>query len=109
MTNDEKMTNPESRNQARGSDFSCSDFGLYSSFVIRSSSFCTWCMEMPLLTSSCHLRPARRLQHRLELLEPSVNLGQRFGAPGGAVHHQRDRRPDDTVGEAGVLVRFEQQ
>src|SRR5205814_2527803 len=39
MTNDEKMTNPESRNQAGGSDFSYSDFGLHSSFVIRSLSF----------------------------------------------------------------------
>src|SRR5438128_4817250 len=107
MTNDEKMTKPEARNQASGSDFSCSDFGLHSSFVIRTSSFCTWRMEMPRLTSSGHL--CRDGDHRLEFLEPRVNLGQRFGSPPCAVHHQRNRRPDDPVGEAGVFVRLEQQ
>src|SRR5437016_4693078 len=39
MTKAEKMTKPEARNPASGSDFSYSDFGLHSSFVIRHSAF----------------------------------------------------------------------
>jgi len=38
MTKAEKMTKPEGRNPASGSDFSYSDFGLHSAFFIRHAS-----------------------------------------------------------------------
>src|SRR5438876_7264618 len=46
-------------------------------------------------------------QHGPELLEPFLDFGQRLVSPFGVILHQSDGRPDDPVGEAGVLVRLE--
>src|ERR1044071_158712 len=41
-------------------------------------------------------------QHRFKFPEPLVNLSQRVDTPRGAVCHQRNRRPDDPIGEARI-------
>jgi len=52
MTKAEKMTKPEGRNPASGSDFSYSDFGLHAAFGIRHASFKEAASHVAELTTS---------------------------------------------------------